>query len=119
MRYKTIRVNGEISEKHEASMNGYAAEVVAFELRVSRTRGPHSGRSRQGLTRATCGMWRRIYWIRVTLRSKHTGKKSPAESKDSSGSINWRIDPLSVRLRPVFQTGLGHPKTRTGDNYEN
>ena len=39
-------------------------------------------------------MWRRIYWTRVTLRSKPTGKKSPAGSKDSYGSTNWRIDPV-------------------------
>src|SRR5262249_16148176 len=45
---------------------------------------------------ATCGMWKPIYWIRAILRSKRMGKKSPAESKNSSGSISWRIDPSAV-----------------------
>jgi len=41
--------------------------------------------------------------IRVTLRSKHTGKKSPAELRNSSGGTNC-VDPFYQCDRASFQT---------------
>src|SRR5260221_14689448 len=39
-------------------------------------------------------MWRPIYWTPVTSRSKPTEKKSPTESKNSSGGANWSFNPF-------------------------
>src|SRR5580700_4756954 len=55
-------------------------------------------------------MLRHIYWTRATLRSKRTGKKSPAESKDSSGSTTWCTDSFSNNAEAGSRTSFGHRK---------
>jgi pimeloyl-ACP methyl ester carboxylesterase len=53
--------------------------------------------SRQKVPRpihAACGMWKRICWIPVILHSKRTGRRSRAESKNSSSNTNWQSDPF-------------------------